>query len=199
MRDIREWLDHLSLGKYATAFAENEIDFDALCFVTDEDLKEIGVALGARRKLLAAIAQLKSELGPKPKPLPGEGREAAPEAERRQLTVMFCDLARPTELSERLDPEELREVLRAYQESCSAIIARYDGYIAKYVGDGLLVIGGALIAQSQVIRGPRMVALRAFREHMRARRASPWAPARGSRPGAGGRRRANRRSARRRA
>ena len=141
-RDISEWLEHLGLGKYANAFAENEIDFDALPHVTEEDLKEIGIALGARRKLLAAIAQLESEIKPKPKSMADGDRVFGTEAERRQLTVMFCDLAGSTALSERLDLEDLREVLRAYQKNCSEIIGRYDGHIAKYIGDGLLVYFG---------------------------------------------------------
>ena len=141
-RDISEWLEHLGLGKYANAFAENEIDFDALPHVTEEDLKEIGIALGARRKLLAAIVKLESTIEPTPKQVAAGDRVVGAEAERRQLTVMFCDLAGSTALSERLDPEDLREILRAYQENCSEIIRRYDGYIAKYIGDGILVYFG---------------------------------------------------------
>ncbi len=114
-RNISEWLEHLGLGKYANAFAENEIDFDALPHVTEEDLKEIGIALGARRKLLAAIAKLDSKIEPTPKQMADGDRVVGTEAERRHLTVMFCDLAGSTALSERLDPEDLREVLRAYR------------------------------------------------------------------------------------
>lgn len=139
-RDIGEWLVALGLGKYANAFAENEIDFDVLPHLTDEDLKEIGIALGARRKLLAAVAHLAFQTESQPKP--NSNRVVAAEAERRQLTVMFCDLAGSTALSERLDPEDLREVLRAYQEKCAEAVGRYDGYIAKYIGDGLLVYFG---------------------------------------------------------
>jgi class 3 adenylate cyclase/predicted ATPase len=141
-RDISEWLEDLGLGRYADVFAENEIDFDALPHVTEEDLKEVGIALGARRKLLATIAKLETEIQPIPKQVSAGDRVVASEAERRQLTVMFCDLAGSTALSERLDPEDLREVLRAYQETCSNIIGHYDGHIAKYIGDGLLVYFG---------------------------------------------------------
>ncbi len=140
--DISEWLEDLGLGRYTDVFAENEIDFDALPHVTEEDLKEIGIALGARRNLLAAIENLESKIQPTPKQVTADGRPVGAEAERRQLTVMFCDLAGSTALSERLDPEDLREVLRAYQENCSEIIGRYDGYVAKYIGDGLLVYFG---------------------------------------------------------
>ncbi len=141
-RDISKWLEDLGLGRYTDVFAENEIDFDALPHVTEEDLKEIGIALGARRKLLAVIAKLESKIEPMPYQEAASGRPVGAEAERRQLTVMFCDLAGSTALSERLDPEDLREVLRAYQDICSEIIGRYDGHIAKYIGDGLLVYFG---------------------------------------------------------
>ncbi len=141
-RDISKWLEDLGLGRYTDVFAENEIDFDALPHVPEEDLKEIGIALGARRKLLAAIAKLESRIEPMPNQEAAGGRPVGAEAERRQMTVMFCNLAGSTALSERLDPEDLREVLRAYQENCSDIIGRYDGHIAKYIGDGLLVYFG---------------------------------------------------------
>jgi predicted ATPase/class 3 adenylate cyclase len=123
-------------------FAENEIDFDALPHVTEEDLKEIGIALGARRKLIAAVAQLISESPSEPELTSDSTRDVGAEAERRQLTVMFCDLAEYTALSERLDPEDLREILSAYHETCSEIVTQYDGHIAKYIGDGLLVYFG---------------------------------------------------------
>ena len=116
-RDISEWLEDLGLGRYADTFAENEIDLDALLYVTEGDLKEIGIALGARRKLLAAIAKLESRIEPTPKQVIAGDRVVGAEAERRQLTVMFCDLAGSTALSIRLDPEDLREVLRAYGSS----------------------------------------------------------------------------------
>ena len=99
--------------------------------------------MGARRKLLAAVAaELESKIEPMPNQEAAGDRPVGAEAERRHLTVMFCDLAGSTALSERLDPEDLREVLRAYQENCSKIIGRYDGHIAKYIGDGLLVYFG---------------------------------------------------------
>jgi class 3 adenylate cyclase/predicted ATPase len=141
-RDIRIWLEDLDLGRYAEVFAENEIDLATLPHVTEEDLKEIGLTLGARRKVLAAAKRLEPELKPKSEAWVGGDHIGSTEAERRQLTVMFCDLAGSTELSERLDPEDLRKVLQAYQETCSGIVDRYDGYIAKYIGDGLLVYFG---------------------------------------------------------
>ncbi len=116
-RDIGEWLEGLGLARYAGAFGENEIDLDTLTHITEDDLKDIGVALGARRKLLAAIVELKSAAGRiSEEKAAGDGHSGR-EAERRQLTVMFCDLVGSTELSGRLDPEDLREVMSRYQDS----------------------------------------------------------------------------------
>jgi class 3 adenylate cyclase/predicted ATPase len=139
--DIADWLRGLGLEKYAPAFDENAINWDVLSELTTDDLKEIGVAaVGDRRRLLAAIAALGE--GPLPT-APAPERSFAPaEAERRQLTVMFCDLVGSTALSVRFDPEELREEIRAYQNTVSAVVARYDGFVAKYMGDGVLAYFG---------------------------------------------------------
>src|SRR5215831_17109617 len=111
--DIADWLRKLGLERYEAAFRDNEIDWQALPKLTDEDLKDLGVVLGGhRRKLLKAIAALRGSLS-NPHPLGGE-RGAGAVAERRQLTVMFCDLVGSTELAARLDPEDLREVITAY-------------------------------------------------------------------------------------
>lgn len=139
---IREWLEALSLGQYTVIFADNEIDPEALPFLTEEDLKDIGVSLGARRKILAAITRTASADPSKPITQPQKDQSVGAEAERRQLTVMFVDLVDSTALSERLDPEDLREVLRAYQTSCTDAVVRFDGHVAKYIGDGLLVYFG---------------------------------------------------------
>ena len=141
-RDIGEWLDALGLGRYAEAFADNEIDLHALPHITEEDLKGIGVALGARRKLLAAIAELGEPEEPATADERSDDRSAGAEAERRQLTVMFVDLVGSTALAERLDPEDLREVIRAYQKTCAEAVGHFEGHIAKYIGDGLLVYFG---------------------------------------------------------
>ena len=142
--DIAQWLDSLGLGQYAQGFADNGIDMEALPHLRDEDFERLGVLLGHMRRLQAAIGTLSAN-EPPTRPIPPQSQELevpSTEAERRQLTVMFCDLAGSTALSERLDPEDLREVLRAYQENCSEIIGRYDVRIAKYIGDGLLVYFG---------------------------------------------------------
>lgn len=135
--DIREWLECLGLGKYVEVFAENEIDLDVLPHLSEGDLNELGLPMGPRKKLLAAIA----ELGPSA-PTLADPAMAAHEAERRQLTVMFVDLVGSTELSQRLDPEDLREVMRHYQDAVSGAVTRYKGYVAKFLGDGVLAYFG---------------------------------------------------------
>lgn len=141
MSDITAWLARLGLGKYIEAFTANAVDFDALRHLTEENLRELGLPVGPRRKVLAAIAALNTDtLSP-----PSSVSAPAPprhEAERRQLTVMFIDLVGSTELSQRLDPEEMRDVFHAYQSAVSAEIARYEGYVAKFMGDGVLAYFG---------------------------------------------------------
>jgi class 3 adenylate cyclase/predicted ATPase len=135
MTDIRRWLAELKLDQYANLFTYNDIDLEAVRLLTDADLEKLGVTLGHRKKLLKAAAELPSA--------ETSGREMAVSGpERRQLTVLFCDLAGSTELSARLDPEEFREIIDAYQVACKAVIERFQGYIAKYMGDGILVYFG---------------------------------------------------------
>jgi len=136
--DIAGWLRGLSLEQYEPAFRDNEIDWEVLPKLTSEDLRKIGVvAIGHRRKLLAAIAVLGSET-----PAPAMAPPARADAERRQLTVMFCDLVGSTALSSQLDPEDLREVIAAYHRTVTEVIAGFDGFVAKYMGDGVLVYFG---------------------------------------------------------
>jgi class 3 adenylate cyclase/tetratricopeptide (TPR) repeat protein len=130
-RDIAQWLDQLGLAQYAALFGENAVDLDVLPDLTEQDLKDLGIPLGHRKKLLKAIAALAPT-----------SSTARGEAERRQLTVMFCDLVGSTALSTQLDPEDMREIIRAFQDACGKIIARYSGYVAKYLGDGMLVYFG---------------------------------------------------------
>jgi class 3 adenylate cyclase/tetratricopeptide (TPR) repeat protein len=142
--DIAQWLDGLGLGKYAQAFTENGVELQHLPHLTDDDLKELGLPLGPRRHLQAAIETLSADQ-PSIRPTVPSTREPEvrpADAERRQLTVMFCDLVGSTALSERLDPEDLREVLRVYREACHAVIDRFEGHIANYIGDGLLIYFG---------------------------------------------------------
>lgn len=147
VRDIGPWLEGLNLGQYAQAFAENNIDQDLLRELSEDDLEKLGVrSLGHRKRLLKEIAALESgtaseneiaAVGPV-LDLPRAGTEA----ERRQLTVMFCDLVGSTELSQRFDPEDLREVLWRYQDAVARPVARYGGYVARYIGDGVLIYFG---------------------------------------------------------
>jgi class 3 adenylate cyclase len=139
--DIAAWLRSLGLEQYEPAFRANEIDYEVVPELTEADLITLGLPLGPRRKLFRAIAVLRE--GASPSPAAEEVRQAhAPEAERRQLTVMFCDLVGSTALSARLDPEELREVISAYHRSVAEAVRRFDGFVAKYMGDGVLVYLG---------------------------------------------------------
>lgn len=147
--DVGDWLRKLGLERYEPAFRENKIDSEILPKLTAEDLKDLGIALvGDRRRLLDAIASLHAEAGAFAAEAPhvaGPGIGRSPpiaEAERRQLTVMFVDLVGSTELSRRLDPEVMREVIRAYQTSVANEIERFDGHVAKFMGDGVLAYFG---------------------------------------------------------
>src|SRR5215472_2727871 len=140
--DVADWLRKLGLEQYEPAFRANEIDARVLPTLTAEDLKDLGVTLvGHRRRLLDAIAALGAEV---PAAVTTEWRtaRAQPDAERRQLTVMFCDLVDSTPLSSRLDPEDLRAVIGAYHRCCAAVIEGAGGFVAKYTGDGVLAYFG---------------------------------------------------------
>jgi class 3 adenylate cyclase len=138
--DIAVWLRDLGLQQYQALFRENDIGAEILSDLTDADLEKIGVSLGHRKRLLKAVAALARPAAalPAAAPIP----PVADAAERRQLTVMFSDLAGSTALSARLDPEDMREVIRAYQDACSGAVARYDGFVAKFMGDGVLAYFG---------------------------------------------------------
>jgi class 3 adenylate cyclase/tetratricopeptide (TPR) repeat protein len=138
---IADWLEKLGMSEYAERFTENRIDFSVLPDLTDQDLKDLGVVLGDRRKMLRAISDLTQ--GPAVAPQTPAARASKPqEAERRQLTVMFCDLVGSTALSARLDPEELRDIITAYHRRCTELIERNGGFVAKYMGDGVLAYFG---------------------------------------------------------
>jgi class 3 adenylate cyclase/predicted ATPase len=144
MQQIAEWLEKLGLGQYAQRFAENDISFAVLPDLTDQDLKEIGLSLGHRRQLLRAIAELTGREKDAPKAVVPTAASAASQdtAERRQVTVMFSDLVGSTALSARMDPEDLREVISAYQKCVAETVQRFGGFVAKYMGDGVLVYFG---------------------------------------------------------
>jgi class 3 adenylate cyclase/tetratricopeptide (TPR) repeat protein len=147
--DVVDWLRSLGLERYEAAFRENEVGERVLPSLTQEDLKEIGVGpVGHRRMLLEAIAALRREADenvPSADMATTSGvSNAAPEdrAERRQVTVMFSDLVGSTSLSARMDPEDLREVISAYQNSVAQTVDRFGGFVAKYMGDGVLIYFG---------------------------------------------------------
>jgi len=146
--DVGRWLEELGLGEYAEAFAENKIDFRVLPELNSEDLREMDIPLGPRKLLLKAIAELQADGGATIGTAETAASEAASqghpatEAERRQLSVMFVDLVGSTELSAKLDPEDLREVMRRYQDAVAGAVTRYAGHVAKYLGDGVLAYFG---------------------------------------------------------
>src|SRR6201998_2008139 len=144
MQQIVEWLQKVGLGQYAQRFAENDISFSVLPDLTDQDLKELGVSLGHRRQLLRAIAEMKGAETVAPKLTNENVSTVAPQetAERRQVTVMFSDLVGSTALSARMDPEDLREIISAYQKCVAESVQRFGGFVAKYMGDGVLVYFG---------------------------------------------------------
>jgi len=143
MNDLTQWLQSLGLEEHAPVFAAQGIDFDLLPQLGDADLKEIGIALlGHRKRLLLAIAALGSGTAA----ANAAAAEVAPrpvrDAERRQLTVMFCDLVGSTLLAARLDPEDLQRLIRSYHEAVAVAVAPYDGHVAQLLGDGCLVYFG---------------------------------------------------------
>jgi class 3 adenylate cyclase len=136
--DIADWLRGLGLSQYAAVFCDNAIDLETLPELTEPDLEKLGVLLGHRKRVLRAAAAL-GAAEPPPAARP-ESREAA--AERRQLTVMFVDLVGSTRLSSHMDPEDLRDVISAYHQSVAQTVDRLGGFVAKYMGDGVLVYFG---------------------------------------------------------
>ena len=144
MTKLHEWLKELGLEQYAGVLADNDIDFDILSDLAESDFEKLGFSFGHRRKLLRALAALQ--------PAPAQ-REALPktpdtqEAERRQVTVLFSDLVGSTALANAIDPEEMSTLIRRYQDICAGAIARFDGFIAKFMGDGVLAYFGYPQAQ----------------------------------------------------
>jgi predicted ATPase/class 3 adenylate cyclase len=133
MQTITSWLESVGLPEYVNLFVEHNIDVDVLRDLTDQDLETIGVPLGHRKRMLRAIAPLRD---------PPRPEFAGDEAQRRQLTLMFCDLVGSTRLSRDLDPEDMGEVMNSYQSACASVISTYDGFIARFIGDGILAYFG---------------------------------------------------------
>jgi class 3 adenylate cyclase len=144
MSEVRNWLEGIGLAQYAEAFEANEIDMDLIKQVDDQMLKDIGISTGGHRlRIRNAIAKL--SIVPDHRPTAADTadqKEPFPSAERRQLTVMFIDLVGSTELSTRLDPEDLRSIIGAYHRCCAEVVQQNGGFVAKYIGDGVLAYFG---------------------------------------------------------
>jgi class 3 adenylate cyclase len=146
MKTIADWLSQVGMHEYTQRFAENGIDLDILTDLTDQDLEKIGVTtLGHRRRLLRAIANLKAAENVATAPAVAVAPPAprsTDTAERRQVTVMFSDLVGSTALATRMDPEDLRELISAYHKCVAEAVGRFGGFVAQYLGDGVLVYFG---------------------------------------------------------
>ena len=142
MQQIADWLEKLDMSEYVYRFVDNKIDVSVLPHLTDQDLKDIGIPLGHRRKIFAAINQGTASIQPVAEATRGVEPKTHEAPERRQISVLFSDLVGSTALSERMDAEDLREVISAYQKCVGEAVRRFDGFIAKYMGDGVLVYFG---------------------------------------------------------
>jgi class 3 adenylate cyclase/tetratricopeptide (TPR) repeat protein len=147
MQTIEDWLGQLGLGKYAQAFVQNDVDLRALPHIEEADLRELGITLGHRKIILAAINEFTQRRLDEPPPTEPDlprTKEAATEAaaDRRLLSVLFCDLVGSTALSAQIDPEDMHELTRRYQDSVAGAITRFGGYVAQYLGDGVLAYFG---------------------------------------------------------
>jgi class 3 adenylate cyclase len=142
MQQIADWLKNLGMSEYTERFAEERIEIDVLPELTDQDLERLGIPLGHRRRMLRAIRELSCFPPASSQTAAAAEPTRRDDAERRQLTVMFCDLVGSTALSTRLDPEDLRSVIGAYHKCVAETVARFDGFVAKYMGDGVLIYFG---------------------------------------------------------
>ncbi|MGH8630609.1 MAG: adenylate/guanylate cyclase domain-containing protein, partial [Burkholderiales bacterium] len=150
MQSIRQWLADLGLEQYVASFERNDVDMSVLPALSETDLEKLGISLGHRKRILLALQSCSSPQSSAPSPA-NERRERAVESltaegERRQVTVLFCDLVGSTALSSRLDPEEYRSILARYHETCVASVQRFDGYVAQIQGDGVLAYFGYPLA-----------------------------------------------------
>ena len=142
MIDLKQWLEGQGLAQYARVFAENDIDFDILSELSEVDLEKLGLSLGQRRRLLRALDVQRAAAQPAPATVPVIPAAEGPDAERRQVTVLFCDLVESTELVNLLDPEDTGALLSRYRDACTNTVASFDGYVAKFMGDGVLAYFG---------------------------------------------------------
>ena len=142
VEQIADWLEKLGLGQYAKLFADNDIDVSVLPHLSDQDMKDLGISLGHRRKIFAAINEGFASVQPLAAADRAEEHFNQETPERRYVTVLFSDLVGSTALSSRLDPEDLRDVIAIYQRCVEETVRRFDGFIAKFLGDGVLVYFG---------------------------------------------------------
>jgi SAM domain (Sterile alpha motif)/Adenylate and Guanylate cyclase catalytic domain len=152
MQQIIDWLNNLGMSEYAERFVQSDIDLSVLRYLSDNDLKVLGVSLGHRRKMLALIAEHVGGAPATPYPVVLNEPTSHDSPERRQLTLMFCDLVGSTARSTRLDPEDLREILGAYHRCCTELVDRNGGVVAKYMGDGVLAYFGYRVLQRHTAR-----------------------------------------------
>ena len=155
-KELSDWLEKLGMSEYAERFAENDVDISVLPHLSDQDLKELGVSLGHRRKMLAAIAK-SGDTSAAPEPVPASASQApavtaAPPipdtlGERRHVTVLFCDLVDSTGIAAKLDAEEWRDLVGAYLDAASNAVTEMGGKVAKKLGDGLMALFGYPVAQ----------------------------------------------------
>jgi class 3 adenylate cyclase/tetratricopeptide (TPR) repeat protein len=138
MSAITEWLRNHDLDRYASIFIDNEVDFSTLQVLTDGDLKELGLPFGPRKRLLSALTRVKGTGAP--------AADARAQGERRQITVLFCDMVGFTELANRVDPEVLQDIIHRYEDTCAACITRFDGYVYQRLGDGIVAFFGFPLA-----------------------------------------------------
>jgi class 3 adenylate cyclase len=147
MQDLAHWLEALGTSEYTERFAENDIDVDVLGELTDQDFDRLGVSLGHRRRMFRAAREAGASptataTGPQVTAPTASEPPSKDTAERRQVTVMFSDLVGSTALSARMDPEDLRDVISAYQKCVADTVRRFGGFVAEYMGDGVLVYFG---------------------------------------------------------
>ncbi|UCH48901.1 MAG: hypothetical protein JSU95_03605, partial [Betaproteobacteria bacterium] len=150
MSDVRKWLESLDLVQYVELFEREQVRFENLPSLSDGDLKELGLPLGPRKTILTAAEQLRENNSAAPSErdmgLGDRPKVVEPRGERRQLTVLFCDMVGFTELASRLDPEVLQGIVRAYEDTCAAAITRYEGYVFQRLGDGIVAFFGYPLA-----------------------------------------------------
>src|SRR5260370_28425219 len=142
MSTIAGWLEGLGLAQYVPVFTENVVEIDVLFDLTEADLERLGIPLGDRKRMLKAIADYQQSSTPRTSVPAATVASPHSKAERRHLTVLFCDLVGSTGLAVELDPEELSGVIRRFQDTCAAVIKHFGGYIGRFMGDGLLVYFG---------------------------------------------------------